>query len=216
MTRGWDAGSDMRHAERARGWQNRARRGSVTGVAAEGAAAKVALPLSKVALRARVADRVAGVTVEQTFANPHREHLEAVYVFPLAGGAAVSAFELRVDDTDLVPDASRITPPRLVPGFDPKVALGIEVELALPAGGVFEGLAFSQHATRTAPGDQTLGPRDRFAIQAFDDRVEWMPSARCRRAGRTRPRSRRRREGLLPTSQRRETGRSAIPRGRPA
>ena len=327
------------------------------------------LPLRGVEIAARVADRIAEVTVTQRFHNPHAEHLEAVYVFPLAGGAAVSDFELRVGervlrgvvrergaaradyrralaegrraalleqerddvftlqvgnlppgeevtvrltyaerlpffedgttelrlplvvapryvpgeplerqawgrgsglDTDAVPDASRLTPPRLAPGFDPRVALRIAVELL--RGGEEEGwskLACSQHAVltetaadrvtvalaredepldrdfvlrwslagerlrstllvhrgeageaafgmlalvpsaRTAAGGalapprdvvflldrsgsmegikmvsaaracaallQTLGPRDRFALQAFDDRIEWMP-----------------------------------------
>lgn len=165
-------------------------------------------------------------------------------------------------DTDLVPDASRITPPRLAPGFDPKVALGIDIELT----GDLAALSCSQHAisTRLAAGSvqvslareeepldrdfvlrwrlggaavrttfrlhavegeagygllsivpparegflglardvvfvldrsgsmsgvkmvsaaracsillAALGPRDRFAIEAFDDRLEWMPA----------------------------------------
>src|SRR6185295_1504599 len=202
------------------------------------------LPLLSVQLRARVIDRVAEVTVEQKFGNPFSEPIEAIYVFPLGGGSAVSGFEMQigkrvvraqiaerararkqyadalqqghraglleqerddvftvqvgnvtpgdevtvrltyserlpffedgrtelrlplvvapryvggedlprepagsgvVQDTTTVPDASRITPPRLAKGFDPKVALGIEVEL-------FESLAelaCSQHAVRT-------------------------------------------------------------------
>src|SRR5439155_1617181 len=161
-----------------------------------------------------------------------------------------------VPDTTTVPDASRITPPRLVPGFDAKVSLGVEVELF----GGFSDLACSQHAVSTSSGPEsarvmlsrerepldrdfvlrwriageqvksqllahggfallsvvpparqgflgvardvvfvldrsgsmqgpkmasagracasllrTLGPRDRFSLQAFDDVVEWMP-----------------------------------------
>ena len=313
------------------------------------------LPLESVQLRARVVDRVAEVTVEQKFGNPFTETIEAVYVFPLAGGSAVSRFEIQigkrvvhgrieeraearrqyadalqqgkraalleqerddvftvqvgnvtpgdaitarltyserlpffedgrtelrlplvvapryisgqelqrepaghgvVPDTTTVPDASRITPPRLAPGFDPKVSLGIEVELF----GGFSELACSQHAVSTSSGPEsarvslarerepldrdfvlrwrlagakvksqllvhgefamlsllpparegflgpardvvfvvdrsgsmqgvkmasaaracvlllrTLGPRDRFAVQAFDEVVEWMP-----------------------------------------
>lgn len=48
-------------------------------------------------------------------------------------------------DTDLVPDASRITPPRLADGFDPKTGLSIEVELN---DGNLADLGCSQHATR--------------------------------------------------------------------
>src|SRR5205807_508472 len=54
------------------------------------------LPLESVQLRARVVDRVAEVTVEQKFGNPFREAIEAVYVFPLAGGSAVSRFEMQI------------------------------------------------------------------------------------------------------------------------
>jgi Ca-activated chloride channel family protein len=316
---------------------------------------KAPLPLASVQLRARVIDRVAEVDVEQKFANTISEAMEAVYIFPLAGGSAVSKFEMQVGarvlrgrveeraearkqyqealeqgkraalleqerddvftvqvgniapgeeitvrltyserlpffedgrtelrlplvvaprylggeelpreqaghgvelDSSTVPDASRITPPRLAPGFDPRVALGIEVELF---GSVGE-LACSQHAVRSSSGPEsarvqlsrerepldrdfvlrwklaaekvkpallvhgeyamlslvapardgylgtprdvvfvvdrsgsmqgskmvsaaracslllrTLGPRDRFAVQAFDDVVEWMP-----------------------------------------
>ncbi len=161
-----------------------------------------------------------------------------------------------VPDTTTVPDASRITPPRLAPGFDPKVSLGVEVELF----GGYADLACSQHAVSASSGPEsarvmlsreheplnrdfvlrwriageqvksqllvhggfallsvvpparqgflgaardvvfvldrsgsmqgpkmasaaracasllrTLGPRDRFSLQAFDNVVEWMP-----------------------------------------
>ena len=318
-------------------------------------AGKAALPLAAVSLRARVIDRVAEVQVEQKFQNPLTEPIEAVYVFPLAGGCAVSSFEMQigsrtlrakieeraearrqyaealdqgkraalleqerddvftvqvgnlkpgdeitvrltyserlpffedgrtelrlplvvapryvggeelpreqaghgvVPDSSTVPDASRITPPRLAPGFDPRVSLSIEAELF----GGFDQLECSQHAVRTAAGPEsakvqlskerepldrdfvlrwklagetvrsqllvhggfallsvlpparegflgtprdvvfvldrsgsmegskmasaaracalllrTLAPRDRFALQSFDDAVEWMP-----------------------------------------
>ncbi|MEK7467103.1 MAG: VIT domain-containing protein [Planctomycetota bacterium] len=217
----------------------------------------VMLPLSAVGMKARVSDRVARVTVTQTFQNPFSDALEAVYIFPLAGGSAVSDFEMRVgkrvikgavkerqearasyqkamqegkraalmeqerddvftvscgnippgetvtiviqtaerlpffddgmtelrlpvvvapryiagtlvdgeptgdgveSDTDSVPDASRITPPRLAEGFDPKVALGIEVEL-LTAGEELRDVACTQHATRTSLGLEKVAIR---------------------------------------------------------
>src|SRR5208283_1602100 len=59
---------------------------------------RIKLPLSAVQLRARVADRLAHVTVTETFQNPFGEHLEAVYIFPLAGGCAVSSFQMKVGD----------------------------------------------------------------------------------------------------------------------
>ena len=52
------------------------------------------------------------------------------------------------EDTDIVPDASRISPPRLAKGFDPKVGLNIQVELLSDA--AIRELSCSQHATRTS------------------------------------------------------------------
>jgi Ca-activated chloride channel homolog len=212
---------------------------------------QVTLPLSRVEIGARVAERIAEVTVTEVFRNTYTEHLEAVYIFPLAGGSAVSAFELRVKDriirgkieertearrqyqqalddgkraallekerddvftvqvgnlppgeevtvcityserlpffgngtteirlplvvapryipgspldrdsaghgtepdTDIVPDASRITPPRLAEGLDPKVAMAIKVEVKHQGenggGGVLD-LSCSQHAVQS-------------------------------------------------------------------
>src|SRR5512138_828962 len=204
-------------------------------------AGKQTLPLLGVQIRARVVDRVAEVTVEQKFGNPFPDPIEAVYIFPLGGGSAVSRFEMQiggrtvrarieergearrqyaealeqgkraalleqerddvftvqvgnilpgdaitarltyserlpcfedgrtelrlplvvapryvggqelprepvghgvVQDSTTVPDASRITPPRLAPGFDPRVALEISAELF----GGFAELACLQHA----------------------------------------------------------------------
>ncbi|MBI3855076.1 MAG: VWA domain-containing protein [Planctomycetes bacterium] len=221
------------------------------------------LPLAGVRVSARVADRVAEISMEQKFRNPFTEALEAVYLFPLPGGAAVSAFELKVGarvikgvvkerdearrsyveaiqqgkraalleqdrddvftvqvgnlppgeevsvrivtserlpffedgttelrlpllvapryipgqplprdpvgdgvewDTDQVPDASRITPPRLAPGFDPKVALNIDVEIA---GGVLSELACSQHAVKMANGKIALANQDELLDRDF-------------------------------------------------
>jgi Ca-activated chloride channel homolog len=213
---------------------------------------RVTLPLAKVEIRAHVAERIAEVTVTEVFRNTYTENLEAVYIFPLAGGGAVSSFELQVKDriikgkveeraearkqyqqalaegkraallekerddvftvqvgnlppgeevtvrityserlpffengttelrlplvvapryipgsplerdsaghgtegdTDIVPDASRITPPRLAEGLDPKVTLGINVELKHYGengdSGILD-LSCSQHATQSA------------------------------------------------------------------
>jgi Ca-activated chloride channel family protein len=59
-------------------------------------AAQLNLPLAAVDVKAVVADRLAHVTIEQSFHNPYSDHLEAVYIFPLAGGAVVSQFVLKV------------------------------------------------------------------------------------------------------------------------
>ena len=65
-------------------------------------AKRFSLPLRAVSFAARVAERVAEVTVEQTFENTYAELLEAVYIFPLSGSAAVSRFELHVNGKQLV------------------------------------------------------------------------------------------------------------------
>lgn len=216
---------------------------------------RVELPLAGVEISATVSSFVAEVTVRQTFKNPHPEALEAEYVFPLAGGCAVSRFELKVAgrvvvgkveergearrqyqqaiaegkraalleqersdvftvkvgnlppgeqaevliayserlaffedgaaelrlplvvaprymagaelpraqagsgveaDTDQVPDASRLSPPRLAEGFDPQVGLKIAVELLQEDGEGFDDLSCSQHATRTSAGKGSI------------------------------------------------------------
>src|SRR5688572_587641 len=201
------------------------------------------LPLVKASTTVRVADRVAEVSMSQTFVNSHADPIEAVYVFPLPGGCSVSSFEMTVrgrsiravpaereqakhgyqealdqghtaaileqerddiftvsvgnlpageeaavtlvyaermplfhdgwtelrvplvvapryipgapldgasvgdgtePDTDQVRDASRITPPRLVPGFDPETSLRLKVEVYAAV----SGLVCSQHAVQ--------------------------------------------------------------------
>lgn len=228
------------------------------------------LPLAGVKIAARVADRVAQVTMEQSFRNPFDEALEAVYIFPLAGGCAVGAFEMKVgdrvikgvvkergearqayqeavkqgkraalleqdrddvftvqvgnlppgetvavkisyaerlpffddgatelrlplvvapryipgrpldrdpvgagveEDTDQVPDASRISPPRLAPGFDPLVALSIDVELEDER---LADLACSQHATRLSEGRIALARQDELLDRDFV--LRWRPA----------------------------------------
>lgn len=220
---------------------------------------KCLLPLVGVDISAKVADRVASVTVKQTFRNQFNEHLEAVYIFPLSGGCVVNDFEMRVGtrvvkgvvqerakarmeyqqalqqgkraalleqerddvftmqvgnippneeitvtliyserlpffesgktelrlplvvapryipgdaiddrdnvgggtstDTDQVPDASRISPPRLVPGASGNVALKLQVEISTSDASGTEGvseLACSQHATQLGIDTNTV------------------------------------------------------------
>lgn len=219
--------------------------------------AKKELPLAAVDIQARVADRIGDVTVKQNFRNTFSDHLEAVYIFPLAHSAVVTSFELRVGtrivkgevkerqqarqdyqqalsdgkrtalmeqerddiftmqvgniapgeevtvevkyserlpffedgsceirlplvvapryisgqpkdgqsaglgtevDTDEVPDASRITPPRLVDGAKDNVQLSVSVELLQAADGTFniKDLSSSQHVVSTNLGDGTV------------------------------------------------------------
>jgi Ca-activated chloride channel family protein len=58
-------------------------------------------------------------------------------------------------DTDQVPDASRISPPRLLPGVRPAHDLSVDVEL-LPGGLSVTDLVCSQHATALSFGDGRL------------------------------------------------------------
>lgn len=76
---------------------------------------------------------------------------------PLPGEPAGSGY---ADDTDAVPDASRITPPVLLPGFPNPVELSIETRID-PAGLTLTGLASSLHAivgdeqvVRIRPGER--------------------------------------------------------------
>lgn len=231
-------------------------------------AKQIALPLADIKIAARVADRVSSVTMTQTFQNPYPEHLEATYIFPLPGGAAISDFKMRVGarfiqgrveergearrqyqqaiddgkraallekerddvftvqvgnippgetigieisyserlpffddgttemrlplvvapryipgqplgreqvgegvefDTNIVPDASRITPPRLAKGFDPNVNVNIEVELLYDADDDSEirDLCCSQHATKLSSGRNGL----KIALARNDERL---------------------------------------------
>lgn len=210
---------------------------------------KISLPLQQVEINARVVNQVAEVNLKQVFKNTIQEHLEAVYIFPLAAASAVTSFNLRVGDrvirglvqeraearqqyaqaieagkraalleqerddvftvslgnlppgeeltvelcycerlpffdegkteirlplvtapryipgkaatrdsvgdgieadTDIVPDASRISPPRLAKGIDPGVALKLKVEILQEKGVQISDLACSQHASKTS------------------------------------------------------------------
>lgn len=206
---------------------------------------KMKLPLAGLHVQGQVLGAVIDVEMKQRFQNNYDNPLEAVYIFPLPGAAAVYHFELKVGerivsgavqerqaarqayqaaldqghraammeqerddvyslqvgnipagesveiclnyvqqldyreqglyecriptvvapryipgqitdfqsglgieaDTDLVPDASRISPPRLAPGFDPKTDLSIEVSLDMTQG--LSDLACTQHASQT-------------------------------------------------------------------
>jgi Ca-activated chloride channel family protein len=78
------------------------------------------------------------------------------------GGQVIDTPELAgrgtAEDTDKVPDASRITPPRLAPGFDPKVSLQIAVEVLHARAGAsgISDLVCSQHATRSTNKQESL------------------------------------------------------------
>ncbi|MBS1996378.1 MAG: VWA domain-containing protein, partial [Cyanobacteria bacterium SZAS LIN-2] len=61
-------------------------------------AKRIKLPLAGVDIRAKVVDRIAHVTLSEVFQNPYEEAIEAVYIFPLAGGSVVSSFRLKVGE----------------------------------------------------------------------------------------------------------------------
>jgi Ca-activated chloride channel family protein len=215
----------------------------------------IVLPLANVNISANVINQVSEVTHEQTFQNPFTEHLEATYIFPLPGGAAVSHFEMKVgdkviigkvkervearreyskavsegkkaalleqerddiftvqvgnippgkeievkityseklpffdngnteirlplvvaprynpgnilerdnsgkgvdSDTDIVSDASRISPPRLAPGFNPEINLKIKVEIFQSDNQNISEISCSQHATKTSFANNSI------------------------------------------------------------
>jgi len=98
------------------------------------------------------------VTVHLTMAGalPYEDG-EATFRFPLVvapryiPGAALEDEQVgdgTADDTDAVPDASRISPPVLLPGFPNPVRLSLEVTVD-PAGLPLTGVRSSLHATAT-------------------------------------------------------------------
>lgn len=55
-------------------------------------------PLKRTDVKAKIAGNVSRVEVTQTFENPFKEPLEAVYVFPLPDEAAVDDMEIKIGD----------------------------------------------------------------------------------------------------------------------
>ncbi|WP_020388925.1 VIT domain-containing protein [Kribbella catacumbae] len=113
----------------------------------------------------RVGNIVAGerVTVRLTLVGPlPYEDGEATYRLPLVvapryiPGAPLpgpSVGDGYAPDTDAVPDASRITPPILLPGFPNPVQLSIRADVD-PAGLPLQGLRSSLHAIGTDESDR--------------------------------------------------------------
>ncbi|MDX6264888.1 MAG: Ca-activated chloride channel [Kribbellaceae bacterium] len=124
----------------------------------------------------RVGNIVPGerVSVELTLVGPlPYEDGEATFRLPLVvapryipgtplPGASVG--DGVVPDTDAVPDASRITPPILLPGFPNPVRLSITADVD-PAGLPLNGIRSSLHAVATEQGDRqttvTINPGER-------------------------------------------------------
>ena len=70
--------------------------GALRVAGADGAVVELPLRHTKVAIE--VTAFVARATIEQVFANPFAEPVEAVYTFPLGDRAAVDDFDLQVGD----------------------------------------------------------------------------------------------------------------------
>lgn len=94
---------------------------------------------------------------------------EATFRFPLVVApryipgralADVAVGDGHADDTDAVPDASRITPPVLLPGFPHPVPLSIEVGVD-PAGLTLSEVRSSLHAVSTGDGRIRVHPAER-------------------------------------------------------
>jgi Ca-activated chloride channel homolog len=110
------------------------------------------------------------VSVALTLVSPLAyEDGEATFRFPLAVApryipgaplADIAVGDGHADDTDAVPDASRITPPVLLPGFPHPVALSIDVGID-PAGLTLSEVRSSLHAVTTGNGRIRVQPGER-------------------------------------------------------
>ena len=146
----------------------------------------------------RVGNIVPGerVSVALTLVCPlYYEDGEATFRFPLVvapryiPGTALedtAVGEGYADDTDAVPDASRITPPVLLPGFPKPVRLGISVGVA-PAGLALSEVRSSLHTVSTDDGRFKVQPgeranrdfvlRLRYGASDFTDSLVLVPDA---------------------------------------
>ncbi|MBZ0137283.1 MAG: VWA domain-containing protein [Planctomycetes bacterium] len=59
-------------------------------------------PLKHTNVNAKVSGTLAGTTVTQTFTNPYKEVIEAVYTFPLPGDSAINHFVMQAGDRRIV------------------------------------------------------------------------------------------------------------------
>lgn len=110
------------------------------------------------------------VSIALTLVSPLAyEDGEATFRFPLVVApryipgralADVAVGDGHADDTDAVPDASRISPPVLLPGFPHPVPLAIEVGID-PAGLTLTEVRSSLHAVSTANGRIRVHPGER-------------------------------------------------------
>jgi Ca-activated chloride channel homolog len=93
---------------------------------------------------------------------------------PLPGGSVGDGY---ASDTDAVPDASRITPPVLLPGFPNPVRLSIEVDID-PAGLTLGEVRSSLHHVTTSDGHVSVRPGERVD-RDFVLRLAYGTGAEC-------------------------------------
>lgn len=74
---------------------------------AGGAATAIMFPLRHTDVRARVSGMSAMYTVTQTFENPYDEPIDAVYVFPLGDGAAVTDYAIGIGERTIAGEIKR-------------------------------------------------------------------------------------------------------------
>jgi Ca-activated chloride channel family protein len=72
----------------------------------------IAFPLRHTDVRADVAGMAASYTVTQTFENPYDEPIDAVYVFPLGDGAAITSYAIVVGDRTITGEIARASEAR--------------------------------------------------------------------------------------------------------
>ena len=60
------------------------------------------LPLKHTTVSARISGYIARVDVTQTFQNPFKEKIEAVYVFPLPNRAAVDSMKMKIGERTII------------------------------------------------------------------------------------------------------------------
>src|SRR5246127_2293699 len=115
------------------------------------------LPGERVSVALTLVNRLTYDDAEATFRFPL---VVAPRYIPGAALADIAVGDGYADDTDAVPDASRITPPVLLPGFPDPVALAIEVGID-PAGLTLSEVRSSLHTVSTEDGRIRVQPGER-------------------------------------------------------
>src|SRR5579859_7680470 len=118
-------------------------------------------PAERVTVRLVLAQRLPYCDGEVTFRFPLVVAPRYIPGHPLPGAAAGSGVTA---DTDAVPDASRISPPVLLPGFPNPVRLTLSADID-PAGLPLTGIRSSLHATAEQAGPEQAGTGGRTTVR---------------------------------------------------